>query len=340
MTRRFLGFAAGAALLAGTGCASDPTGDLSGSPALIVTSLNKIFLAAPGDSLLVTAELWDEQGVPLPTLPDVASADPSVVTVSLADLPPLAVRRFYVKGVGAGSVNVNLTSGSVTHAVQVIVFPAAFDGALTVASGGRMDTVTIAASALVGFDTTGTTTVTINDEPTYTISLTSTEIKVLALGTAAAAGATVTLHDVIFLPGTEDIDLEEVTAAQTVDLTGDDSEPADGVSTGAIPISLNTPVVSSISDADTRDFLVLNLAADGVITVTIEFEGTGADPDVDATFRNASLVLLDGGVMATGAQPETWTSGTLTAGTYYLRIDWFDSGDAAAPHWYRVTISQ
>jgi hypothetical protein len=339
MHRHLFGLAVAAAMLAGGACASDPTGDLSGTPSRIVASLDKVFLR-PGDSVSVTAELRDDQGVPLDLMPEVTSTDPAIATVTVADQPPVSQRRFFIKGASAGFVRVLLTHGSVVDTISTIVVPLAFDGTVSVASGGLLDTVTIAASALVAFDTTDTTTVTINDGSTHLVSITDTEIKVLALFHAATAGASVVLHNAVFLPGVEDIELDSIVAGQTVDLTGDDSEPGNDLSGGAIPIALNTPFISSLSEDDARDFLTITLPADGIITVTVEFEGSGADPDIDASFRDAALVNLSGGAMGSADEPETWTSGTLTAGQYFIRLDWFDSGEGVPPHWYRVTVTQ
>jgi hypothetical protein len=336
MNRRLFGLLAAVLAVGIAACVSDPTDELSGEPDRIVTSLNKVFLQ-PGDSVLVTAELQDAQGVPLPTLPEVTSADPAVVGVILADVPPLSVRRFYVKSLGAGTVAVNLTAGGVSETITVVAYPSAFSGSVAVATGGLHDTVTITADDLIGFDAEATT-VTINGGSTYLVSRTATEIKVLALDAEAVSGATVTLHDAVFLPGTEDIALTEVAADQTVNISGDATEPGNSDAANAIPLTLGTPFVSSISGTDTRDYLVFTLAAAGVIQVTAEFIGTGGNPDIDFYIRDAALASVSGNAMGTGAQPETWTSGTLVAGTYYVRVDWYDSGDDPPPHWYRVTV--
>jgi hypothetical protein len=341
MHRHLLGLAVAAGVLAAAGCASDPTGDLSGEPARIVTSLDKVFLQ-PGDSTLITAELRDAQGVPLPTLPDVASADPSVVSVTIADLPPLPVRRFYLKGVGAGSVNVTLSAGSITHTITAVAFPPSFDGAITVTPGDRLDTVTIAASSVVGFDATGTT-VLINDEPTLPVSLTATEVKVLALSTAPATGATVTLVDVVFLPGTEDVALAEIDAAQTIDISGEADEPGNNAFDGAPgAIMLGGEVVGSLTATDVDDYFVLTLAAPATITFTGVFDGTGGDPDIDIYLLDdtgENFCDLDDCDAGTSAQPETATSLiVLPAGTYYLNVNLFDVGDATEPVWYRLSV--
>jgi hypothetical protein len=343
MTRRLSTFAAGAVLVAGLGCASDPTGDLSGDPALIVTSADLVFIPAPGDSVLVTAELWDAQGVPLPTVPDAATADASVVTVSTADLPPLSIRRFYVKGVAAGSTTINLTAGSVTKSVQVVVFPATFDGAISVSSGARLDTITIAASGTVGFDASGATSVLLDGEPTLTVALSATEIKVLALSTGPLTDAEVTLVDVVFLPGTEDIALPSIVAAATASVSGEADEPAnDAFDDAPGAIVLGQEVVGSLSGSDVDDYFVLTLAAPATITLTGMFGGTGGDPDIDFYILSDAgddFCDLDDCAAATGAQPEEATSlAVLPAGTYYINVNLFDVGDAAEPVWYRLLV--
>jgi len=342
MQRHFFGLAAVAGILVAAGCASDPTGDLSGDPARIVTSLSRVFLQ-PGDSTLVTAEVRDAQGVGLATLPEVTSADPGIIEVMVSDLPPFLQRRFYVKSVGAGTGRVILTAGSVSDTVGAVAFPATFDGAITVTAGDRLDTVTIAAGSLIGFDTTGSTTVLINGEPTLLVSRTATEVKVLALSTAAITGATVTLQDAVFLPGTDDIELAEIDADQTINISGEADEPGNddpGDAPGAI--ALGGEAVGSLTASDVDDYFVLTLAAPAAITITTSFAATGSDPDIDVFLLNATgggfCVLDNNCAMATGANPEAYTTAVLPAGTYMVLVELFDIGDADEPTWYRLRI--
>jgi hypothetical protein len=74
---------------------------LGGTPAYITTQYAVLELAA-GDSVSVTAENRDGQGVALSELPTAASQDAAVAVVSDGYLPPLAQARFFVKGVAAG----------------------------------------------------------------------------------------------------------------------------------------------------------------------------------------------------------------------------------------------
>jgi hypothetical protein len=121
MKRVFLGSLALAAIV--TGCVTDPTSELSGSPVAISTSISSVTLAV-GDSVVIIAETKDGQGVAIPELPEPASADAAVATLSDAYLPPLAQARFYVKGVAAGTTEITLsvpsTSG-VTATIDVTV---------------------------------------------------------------------------------------------------------------------------------------------------------------------------------------------------------------------------
>lgn len=342
MHRPFFGLAVAAGVIAAAGgCVSDPTGDLSGTPDRIVTSVETIFLQ-PGDSALITAELRDAQGVALPTLPEVTSSDPTIASVTVADLAPFFQRRFYVKAVGAGSTDIVVSSGSVSHTVAAVAFPATFDGAIAVTAGAQLDTVTISASAVVGFDTTGSTTVLIDGDPTRLISRTATEIRVLALNTAPVTAATVTLLDVVFLPGTEDIELAEIDAAQTIDVSGEADEPGnDDPSDAPGTIVLGGSVEGSLTASDVDDYFVLVLAAPATITFTGVFDGTGGDPDIDFYLFDATLTFcdLDDCDAGTGAQPETATSLIqLPAGTYYLYVNLFDIGDATEPVWYRLSV--
>jgi len=106
--------------LAAAGCAKDPTSDLGGTASYVQAQYSEVTITA-GDSLVVTAETKDGQGVTLPILPVPSSANASVASVSDAYLPPLPIGRFYIKGVAAGTTQVQVTASGVTAAIDVIV---------------------------------------------------------------------------------------------------------------------------------------------------------------------------------------------------------------------------
>lgn len=106
--------------LVAAGCAQDPTSEL-GSSATTVEVHYTIVNLAVGDSLVVTAETKDGQGVVLPEVPVPTSANASVATVSDAYLPPLPIARFYIKGISAGTTEVQVAATGATAAIEVIV---------------------------------------------------------------------------------------------------------------------------------------------------------------------------------------------------------------------------
>jgi hypothetical protein len=150
MTRHLLGLAAGVLLVAGLGCASDPTESLVGDVASIETSFS-VLQVDVADSVLVTADVKDSQGNTSTTQPEVTSLDPTVVSVTLADVPPLPVRRFYVKGLTFGTGRVRVAAGDQADTIVVDTWPATIDisGVPTTLRSRETATVT-----LTGLDAT------------------------------------------------------------------------------------------------------------------------------------------------------------------------------------------
>ena len=106
--------------LMAAGCAQDPTSELGSSATTIEVQYTIVNLAA-GDSLVVTAEAKDGQGVTLSEVPAPTSANASIATVSDAYLPPLPIGRFYIKGISAGTTEVEVASTGATATIEVIV---------------------------------------------------------------------------------------------------------------------------------------------------------------------------------------------------------------------------
>jgi hypothetical protein len=141
MKRQLLGFATVALLAFGLGCVKDPTTSLrGGGVAEIQTSLTHLRLNV-ADSAVITATELDGQGNILVEVPDVVSATPTVVSVSVADRPPMPGRRFYVKGLLYGVGTVVVTAGSLADTITVQTYPA------SVKVGGAPDTLGSGATA-------------------------------------------------------------------------------------------------------------------------------------------------------------------------------------------------
>ncbi len=123
MKRDFIGLGAIILVAVGSGCTTDPTDSLDDGIGGVSTSVSYVEINV-ADSVAVIAETKDNQGVTITTLPDVSSQTPSIVSVVMADVPPLAQRRFYIKALAFGEGTIAVTSGGKTATITVATFPA------------------------------------------------------------------------------------------------------------------------------------------------------------------------------------------------------------------------
>ena len=337
MQRHLLGLAALAVVLGAAGCVKDPTSGLAGTPTRIVASYAKL-LMTEGDTVRVTAELRDEQGAPLNIMPVASAPTPTVVdVVSQEQALPQPYLQFDVAGVAAGAGIIVLSYENLADTITVAVFPVVFDGAVTVQTGGQLDTVTIAAGSVVSFDPAATT-VTIDGEPARMLTVTADAITALARNTGAVAAAKITIDNVVFLAGTSDeTAIQSIDAEATPAIRGEANEPGNNARATATTVAVNGFAEGLISSSDVNDYFTFTLAAPATVSVEVSFDGDGADPDIDVRVLNAAGADQDWG-METGAQPEAG-SGALAAGTYYVRVIWYDSGAATPPHYFKVTVT-
>lgn len=338
MKRHLWGLALAGMLIGFAGCATDPTSDLSGTPDRIVPTYSKMFMF-PGDSLVVTAQVRDEQGTALAIPVTVSSSDAAVAAVGDDPLEPYEDTRFYVRGDGVGGATLTLTAEGVSAEILVSVFPDFFEGDVTVVSSAILDTVVIDVGTSGLLFVPGETEVTIDGTPARIVAESTQELKVIPRTVAALTDVTLNISTLVFLEGTEyEAAITALDAANPVSVSGEDNEPGNDASATATPITLGAPLEGLITDTDVRDWLVFTLAADRSVDITVVFDGGGGDPDIDVVLRDAALAAAGGCSMETGAQPEECTTTVLPAGTYYVRLDLWDSGAATPPHWYRVTV--
>lgn len=119
---RIISLSAGlVALLAA--CITDPTDGLRGGVARVAASFRYLVVVV-GDSTSVSAQALDQQGNPLPDIPEVASATPAVATVQAVSGAPLSQTKFFVKAVGFGVARVIVSAGGVADTVTVQTYPA------------------------------------------------------------------------------------------------------------------------------------------------------------------------------------------------------------------------
>jgi hypothetical protein len=345
MKRHLWGLALTGMLIGVAGCATDPTADISGTPARIVPSYSKLFLF-PGDSVNVVVEVRDEQGSSLPIPVTVSSSDASVAAVRADSLPPFEDTRFWVRADGVGGSKITLTAEGISSEVLVSVFPEVFEGNVSVVTSAILDTVVInvAASGLAFVPEGTPTDVLIGGTPTRTVALTADEIRVLPLSIAPVTNATYTVRNMLFLPGTE---YEAVIAAldgeTTIDVSGEDNEPGNNDPATATPIVVGGPALEGLmSSTDVADIFTFTLSAPASVTITFSFNGGGSDPDIDAYLLDDTVnnwcELDNGCAMATGSQPEETTTDVLPAGTYYIWLDWWAAGASTGNQWYRLRV--
>jgi hypothetical protein len=188
--------------LAVVSCASDPTGDLSGGVAGVEASFSFLQVTV-GDSVAVIAQTRDAQGNALTTLPDVASLDPSIAAVVVADQAPLAQRRFFVRGVAFGQTQVVVTSGGHEDTVDIQTWPDVIDirGVNALLRSGDVATASLVGVDAAGGDVAGVTpmrvvtddsTVLAVDPVTNAVTARNSGIAILtATGPVNSAGDTV-----------------------------------------------------------------------------------------------------------------------------------------------------
>jgi hypothetical protein len=124
MKRDLLGLAAIILLAVGAGCTTDPTDSLSEGIGAVSTSVSYVEINV-GDSVAVTAETKDNQGVAIPDpLPTAASQTPAILSVAVANVAPLAQTRFYIKALAYGEGTVDVTAGGETVTIDVQTLPA------------------------------------------------------------------------------------------------------------------------------------------------------------------------------------------------------------------------
>jgi len=214
MKRDMIGLAATIFLAVGLGCAKDPTAALRDGVGAVVTSVNYLEMLV-GDSVLVIAETKDNQGVTTVDLPTIASQTPSIVSVALADLPPLAQRRFYITALAFGEGAITATSGGKSATITVQTLPTAVE------ISGAPDTLGSGASVqltAVPLDVTGNT-ITMDDTLfTWSASPTSAvAVDAAGLATGQAPGtATITVSGPGGVAGTATVVVAAGTFAGTL----------------------------------------------------------------------------------------------------------------------------
>lgn len=323
MKRLLLALAAGGLLIGGSGCASDPTGTLVGSVAGVTASFSYVQVTV-ADSVAVIVEVKDQQGNTLPTLADVTSADPSIAAVSIADLPPLTQRRFYIRGVSFGETTIGVTAGGVTTEIDVQTYPdrIAITGISDTVRSGDLNTIVLTALDKSGNPVAGVPmTVVTGDADVLalddaTLETTAKEAGFSTLTASGPGGATgtrgvrviagapvsaalaATTFGAVAAAGTSTLELLVFDAAGNENhLASDVTGVTVNSSNGGVATAVSA-VVDTAEDGTKREIFV---TATGVSAGTSNISGSVATSSGALAFAAAPVTVLDPQV--TGAAP-------------------------------------
>jgi hypothetical protein len=315
------------------GCASDPTASLRGGVETVIISRSHVEFDQ-GSKLELEAWYRDAQGNVLAILPEIATSDASVVSVTVDTLisgDPLLRTRFTIEAEGAGSAAITATAGGITSdTTMVISFPLLLpSGTISNNQNGYMDILTLTAPAGV-LQFTDSSIVTINGGSTYLRARGPTEIQAQSLSQLALTDATVTVTNLLFL-GTSLI--TELDAEETVSVRGEPNEPGNDTPAEAPTITPPTTFVGSVGDGgfDGTDLFFFNLANTADVTVTVGFP---EHTDIDLAIYDDQDNEIEHSWYSNPEQLEL----TLAAGTYYIEVYLYATDDPT-PIWYDFSFT-
>lgn len=322
MKRHFFGAVGSlAAVLLVAGCATDPTADLRGDIASVLISRSYVELDV-GETVRLYAKAYDSQGNVVGTLPTISVDDPAVATITIDTVTtgdPLPQTDFVVEAIGAGRVTITATAGSATGTTDLIAFPTAFTGSVSVAASGLgWDVVTVTATSNVKFDPSATTA-TIGGLEAYIHSITADQLRLVHSGPDAVTGATVHLDNLVFLDEFE----ANLDASTTVDISAFqnylneeyDLAAAPDLTAGPFPLVIYGLVTSGAPDVIGKFAPAVDLS----LTSTVYWADHDTDIDVFWTDAGDSFVDCLG---CGGSNPETgsWTIVGGDTNYYYVEL--------------------
>lgn len=327
-------------------CFDDPTSSGRNGPSRLRLSNSRLFVE-PGDSVIVSGTVLDDQGNPVPGTVSFTSVDPVVATAG--DLPETVIpgaleSSGFVKGLVAGATYVRVTHGGLTDSLYVVVVPPTFTGTLSPANPTVADTVTITAGGAVLF-VPANVTVTMGGAPMQVVSATATTVRFMPVFTADGE----VLVGGLQLVGLIDLPpLLATTLVNVQDPEPDNESPGAGLVI-ASPAAVGDTVYSfgavtgnatnGVGGDDVDDFFSFTPAVS--MGVRVEVEWLDEDVDVDAYILNGAgggFCVLDGCSGGTSANPEVMNA-TLTGGTLYqIYVNLWDEHDAPTPMRYMIRV--
>ena len=333
-------------------CKSDPLSDLGPKPASLVLDFNHLQLIVGGASGHLTASVLDARATPTETPVTFTACDNNVTAVidtGYHPVPRTSARAVITSTLPAPSCVV-VKGGGFTDTVTVTGLPGAFTGHLSSATPKGGDTLTIASTAQLKFDT-ATVTVKLGTAVAPVVSKSRDTVKVLM---PFGAPAPLTIGGVLVTSYTPALAVTLPTS-QSVSQTGDFWAPGDtGYATApTFPLPTATgqsvaflvPVPSVSNDPDCAEgtaaaglgkctFFTYTANGTDSLTFTTNWtpKTTATDvSDIDTYSCGAagvSACFEDGGAGATAKTPESF-SFTPAAGVHYFVIEQYSSGEDA-----------
>ena len=340
MTRRFFGFCGvltSLALVSGS-CVEDPLADLDGTPEALIVSHNAMRINQ-GSGMLFTATVVDGRSTPLPIPVSVTpcSANISVAPADPAPVPPTQTQTV-VTGVQLASTCFDVAGAGFTAHVPVVVVPTAFAGALSSTTPLGGDTMTIASTAVLKFDT-NLVAVTFGGGAAGIMLAKTPDLLTVLVPFSPDGPLTIAGIDVTYVPGLRDTLPTSVPVAQTGDQWPGDQAyatapiipiPAAGTSYRMITAfgAANGPNCAEFGPAppngSTGPCVIyrFDVTAPTALRFSTDWNST-ADVDIyscDAT--GLPGCFESGGSGATGtAKPENLAAFTYPAGTHYFVVE-------------------
>ena len=347
MMRRFFGFLgalAGLSLVSGS-CVQDPLADLDATPAVIITSVSDMQLTEGGTIIPVTASVVDGRFTPLAVPVTATTCDAAVAAprdTSYNPVPATSV-RFLVAGISPAASCVRISGGGLTKEVPAVVLPVAFGGAVSATSAGAMDTITIASTASLRFDT-AVVAVTFGGDAAGTILSKTPNLLTVLVPFADAGTLTIDGIDITYVDG---LRATLPTTASVAPIAGNpwsgasswqtapDISPLIPAAAGAshMIVTRGTPNVAvcpelPFDSAGPCMMFRFTVAAPTSLNFTADWEGTAGDPDIDVYVCADTVVatladdcFVDGGSGATGVKPQTTGNDVYAPGTYWVVLE-------------------
>ena len=308
-------------LVVSGGGISDTVGFFVGPTTVSITTAATL---GSGETSAVTIAALNGIGQPLEGF----SASDLVVTSSNSSVVFVdTLNGNQLQGRAPGTATITVTNRAGTGATKtatatVTVSAGTFTGTVNPTSANAGQLVTVTAGA-VPFD--ADTRVTVGGEtPSIFLPVTATTLQFVL-----PFGMTGSKELVINNMGPNQISSKAtITTANTsayIDAQAATAEAAAGndnslatARNGAIP----SVVYGVSSSADADDYIKFTLATSGIVTINLNWF-TAADIDL-ALYNSAGASQALTPSCASSRQPEVCVSGTLAAGTYYARVNWYD----------------